>query len=165
MPASPDRVVRAGGAVPGVGVRAGGSGGRRGPGGWLSVWWVRRQGVSRGRCPCGVACGGIGACVVGRMVSQPDMPVLASWEGTRTVWACWIALYSAVVHGRKSRRTALVVFVLAAVLFGEVVREIFFYGGGAYGGLPLNEAVLLASKIPPAREGSVEVRPVRELNP
>ncbi len=29
----------------------------------------------------------------------------------------------------------------------------------------LNEAIQLASKIPPAREGSVEVRPVRELNP
>lgn len=29
----------------------------------------------------------------------------------------------------------------------------------------LNEAVLVAAKIPPAREGSVEVRPVRELNP
>ena len=28
----------------------------------------------------------------------------------------------------------------------------------------LNEAVLTASKIPPAREGSIEVRPVRELN-
>ena len=50
-----------------------------------------------------------------------------------TVWACWIALYSAVVHGRKTRRTALVVMLLAAVLFGEVVREVFFYGGGAYG--------------------------------
>jgi hypothetical protein len=29
----------------------------------------------------------------------------------------------------------------------------------------LNDAILLASKIPPAREGSVEVRPVRELTP
>ena len=29
----------------------------------------------------------------------------------------------------------------------------------------LNEAIQIASKIPPAREGSVEVRPVRELNP
>ena len=29
----------------------------------------------------------------------------------------------------------------------------------------LNEAIQMASKIPPAREGSVEVRPVRELNP
>lgn len=28
----------------------------------------------------------------------------------------------------------------------------------------LNEAIQMASKIPPAREGSVEVRPVRELN-
>ena len=29
----------------------------------------------------------------------------------------------------------------------------------------LNEAIQVASKIPPAREGSVEVRPVRELRP
>ena len=29
----------------------------------------------------------------------------------------------------------------------------------------LNAAIQVASKIPPAREGSIEVRPVRELNP
>jgi hypothetical protein len=29
----------------------------------------------------------------------------------------------------------------------------------------LNDAIQIAAKIPPAREGSVEVRPVRELNP
>lgn len=29
----------------------------------------------------------------------------------------------------------------------------------------LNEAIQLAGKIPPAREGSVEVRPIRELDP
>jgi hypothetical protein len=29
----------------------------------------------------------------------------------------------------------------------------------------LNEAIQVAAKIPPAREGSVEVRPVRELEP
>lgn len=29
----------------------------------------------------------------------------------------------------------------------------------------LNEAIQMAAKIPPAREGSVEVRPVRELAP
>ena len=29
----------------------------------------------------------------------------------------------------------------------------------------LNEALQLAAKIPPAREGSIEVRPVRELQP
>ena len=28
----------------------------------------------------------------------------------------------------------------------------------------LNDAILVASKIPPAREGSVEVRPIRELD-
>ena len=29
----------------------------------------------------------------------------------------------------------------------------------------LNEAIQVAAKIPPAREGSVEIRPVRELQP
>jgi hypothetical protein len=29
----------------------------------------------------------------------------------------------------------------------------------------LNEAIQVASRIPPAREGSIEVRPVRELDP
>ena len=29
----------------------------------------------------------------------------------------------------------------------------------------LNEAIQVAAKIPPAREGSIEVRPVRELKP
>jgi len=29
----------------------------------------------------------------------------------------------------------------------------------------LNEAIQIAAKIPPAREGSIEVRPVRQLNP
>ena len=29
----------------------------------------------------------------------------------------------------------------------------------------LNEAIQVAAKIPPAREGSIEVRPVRALNP
>jgi hypothetical protein len=29
----------------------------------------------------------------------------------------------------------------------------------------LNEAIQVAAKIPPAREGSVEVRPIRELQP
>jgi hypothetical protein len=30
--------------------------------------------------------------------------------------------------------------------------------------LDLNEAIRIASRIPPAREGSIEVRPVREMN-
>jgi signal transduction histidine kinase len=115
------------------------------PGILLAVLAVMLPLALRRRFPLAVACTVIGAFVVGRLVSHPDIPVLAAWEGTMTVWACWIALYSAVVHGRTSRRTALVVFVLAAVVVGEVVREVFFYGGGAaYGGLPINQAVLLA---------------------
>jgi hypothetical protein len=29
----------------------------------------------------------------------------------------------------------------------------------------LNDAIQVASRIPPAREGSIEVRPIRQLNP
>jgi signal transduction histidine kinase len=101
----------------------------------------------RRRFPLAVACLVIGAFVIGRLVSNPDVPGLAAWEGTMTVWACWIALYSAVVHGRRTRRTALVVALLSAAMLGEVIRELFFYKGGAYTGLPLNEAVLLAYNI------------------
>jgi signal transduction histidine kinase len=114
------------------------------PGILLTVVAVMLPLALRRRFPRAVACVVIGAFVIGRLVSHPDIPVLAGWESTMTVWACWIALYSAVVHGGRSRRTALVLFLLAALLFGEVVREVFFYGGGAYGGLPLNETVLLA---------------------
>jgi signal transduction histidine kinase len=118
------------------------------PGILLAVLAVMIPLALRRRFPLAVACTVIGAFVVGRLVSHPDIPVLAAWEGTMTVWACWIALYSAVVHGRTSRRMALVVFVLAAVVVGEVVREVFFYGGGAaYGGLPVNQAVLLAYNV------------------
>ena len=69
---------------------------------------------------------------------------LASWEGTLTVWACWLALYSAVVHGRRTPRTPLVVAALVAVLCGEVVREVLFYQGGLFQGLPLNQGFYLA---------------------
>ena len=89
----------------------------------------------------------IAAFVVGRLAKNPGVPVLAAWEGTMTVWACWIALYSAVRHGHSKRRAGLVVAVLSAVLFGEVVREIFFYEGGVYTNLPLNEAFLLAYNV------------------
>ena len=58
--------------------------------------------------------------------------------------ACWLTLYSAVVYGRRTRRTPLVATALCVLLFAEVTREVFFYKGGAYGGLPLNETFLLA---------------------
>jgi len=70
------------------------------------------------------------------------VPVLP-WEGIVTVWACWLALYSAVAYGARTRTTSLVVAALIVVLFGEVMREVVFYHGGVYRNLPLNEAFLL----------------------
>ena len=96
----------------------------------------------RRRYPLCVAVVVIGAFVVGRIAFSPDVPFLP-WEGTVTVWACWIALYSAVAYGANLRATTLVVAALVLVLFAEVVREIFFVGGGIYRDLPLNEAFLL----------------------
>jgi signal transduction histidine kinase len=98
----------------------------------------------RRRFPLAVGCVVLIAFVVGRIARNPGVPVLPSWEGTFTVWACWLALYSAVAHGRRTLRTPLVAAALCALLFGEVTREVFFYKGGAYGGLPLNETFLLA---------------------
>ena len=117
------------------------------PGILLSVLAVMLPLALRRRFPLAVACLVIGAFVIGRLVSHPDIPVMAGWEGTMTVWACWIALYSAVVHGYPARRTALVTGALAAVVLGEVVREIFFYAGGVYGRLPIYETVLLAYNV------------------
>src|SRR4051794_20300049 len=56
----------------------------------------------RRRFPLTVACVVLVAFVVGRIVRNPGVPVLPSWEGTFTVWACWFALYSAVVHGGRT---------------------------------------------------------------
>ena len=114
------------------------------PGILLAVLAVMAPLALRRRFPLAIACVVIGAFVIGRLVSHPDIPALVGWEGTMTVWACWIALYSATVHGPATRRTALVVAVLCAVLFGEVVREVYFYEGGTYNGLPINQAIVLA---------------------
>jgi signal transduction histidine kinase len=93
----------------------------------------------RRRLPLAVAGVVIIAFVVGRVTVNPGVPGLPAWEGYLTVWACWLALYSAVAHGRRTRRAALFLAALAAVLFGEVVREVFFYKGGLFKGLPLNQ--------------------------
>ena len=97
----------------------------------------------RRRFPLTVACAVIVAFIVGRIARNPGVPVLPAWEGTFTVLACWLALYSAVVYGRRTRRTPLIAAALCVLLFAEVTREVFFYKGGAYGGLPLNETFLL----------------------
>ncbi len=97
----------------------------------------------RRRFPLAVAATVIVAFVVGRVARNPGVPGLPGWEGYVTVWACWLALYSAVAHGRRTRRTALLLAALAVTLFGEVVREVYFYKGGSYAGLPLSQGFLL----------------------
>src|SRR4051812_4397397 len=96
----------------------------------------------RRRYPLTVAVVVIGAFVAGGAPLRPAVPVLP-WEGIVTVWACWLALYSAVAYGARTRTTSLVVAALIVVLFGEVMREVVFYHGGVYRNLPLNEAFLL----------------------
>lgn len=59
------------------------------------------------------------------------------------VWACWLALYSAAVHRRPGRRTAIALAVIAGALVAEIVRELFFDEIGL-DDLPLTQWVLLA---------------------
>ena len=96
----------------------------------------------RRRFPLAVACVVIIGFVVGRLLVDPDIPGLGAWEGYMTVWACWLALYSAVVHAPRTRRTLIVVAVLVGTLLAEVVREVF-YMGGLFEGLPLSQGFLL----------------------
>ena len=70
------------------------------------------------------------------------LPV-AEEEQYLVVWACWLALYSAAVHRRPGRRTAVALAVIAGALVAEIVRELFFDEIGL-GDLPLTQWVLLA---------------------
>jgi signal transduction histidine kinase len=97
----------------------------------------------RRRFPLTVAGVVIMAFVLGRVAVAPEVPGVFAWEGILTVWACWIALYSAVVHARRGRRAVVIISVLTALLLAEVVREIVFYQGGTFRGLPLNQGFLL----------------------
>ena len=56
-----------------------------------------------------------GAFVVGRVLVNPGLPGLAAWEGVVTIWAVWVALYTAVAHGPRSRATVAVVAAVALV--------------------------------------------------
>ncbi len=98
----------------------------------------------RRRYPLLVAVVVTGAFVAGRVLVNPGLPGVAAWEGVVTVWAIWVALYTAVVHGPRSRATVAVVAAVALVVMGEVVREIKFYEGGTFDDLPLNQGFLLA---------------------
>lgn len=90
----------------------------------------------RRRFPVTVAVVVIVAFVVGRVTLAPELEVLPAWELYVSVWACWLALYSAVVHRRKTRLTTLLLAGLAVVILGEIGREIY---GGSLEGLPLNQ--------------------------
>jgi signal transduction histidine kinase len=100
----------------------------------------------RRRYPLSIAVVVIGAFVISRIAFSTGAPLLP-WENTVTVWACWIALYTAVAYGRNLRATTVVVAALILVLYAEVVREIFFVAGGAFSDLPLNEAFLVVSNL------------------
>jgi signal transduction histidine kinase len=95
----------------------------------------------RRRFPLAVAATVIVAFVAGRVALAPDVPFLNAWEAYATVWACWLALYSAVAHHRETPHAALVLTLLVLLLCAEIVREVFFHAhGGAFRGLPLNQA-------------------------
>ena len=68
---------------------------------------------------------------------------MAEEEQYLVVWACWLALYSAAVHRRPGRRTAIALAVIAGALVAEIVRELFFDEIG-FDDLPLTQWVLLA---------------------
>jgi signal transduction histidine kinase len=97
----------------------------------------------RRRFPLAVAAVVIGAFVAGRVLLAPNVPFLGAWEQYITVWACWVALYTAVAHGRWSREASVVLALLAAVLLGEIVREGYF-SSASLKGLPRNQAFQLA---------------------
>lgn len=97
----------------------------------------------RRRFPLAVAVVVIVAFVVGRVAVSPESPFLSAWESILTVWACWLALYSAVAHGPRTRNATLIIAALAAVLLGEVVREVYFVDS-ALSALPLNQSLQLA---------------------
>ncbi|MEO6605592.1 MAG: sensor histidine kinase [Aeromicrobium sp.] len=83
--------------------------------------------------PISVAAAVFTAFILGRIVLSPTLAVPA-WESYVTVWACWLALYTAVAHRAEGRRAELAIVGISAVLLAEIVREIH---RGAPPGLPL----------------------------
>jgi signal transduction histidine kinase len=98
----------------------------------------------RRRFPLTAAGAVVVAFVTGRILLAPEIPGLNAWESLFTVWACWLALYSAVVHARPGRPAFAGIAALTAVLVAEILREVLFYQGGLYRGLPLNQIFQLA---------------------
>src|SRR4051794_2208824 len=66
----------------------------------------------RRRFPLSAASAVIAAFIASRVWTSPDIPGLQAWEAYITVWATWLALYSAAVHGRPRSRALVVIAVL-----------------------------------------------------
>ena len=96
----------------------------------------------RRRFPLTVACVVIVAFVVGRIARNPGVPVPAERGRGRSPYGpagSRSTAPSRMGAGRGGRRSSWPPSARSSV--GEVAREVFFYRGGAYGGLPLNESV------------------------
>ncbi len=87
----------------------------------LAVLAVTLPLALRRRFPLVVATAVIVAFVLGHVL-LPD----SEQEGYITVWACWLALYSAAVHPRRTRLWSVALGALAAVLVLDIVRVVFF---------------------------------------
>src|SRR3954454_19102419 len=98
----------------------------------------------RRRVPLTASCTVVAAFVIGRVLRHPGFAGFA-WEQYFTVWACWLALYTAVAHGAGRRRVVVVALLTLAAL-GEITRELF-YKGGPFKGLPLNQDFYLAYNV------------------
>jgi signal transduction histidine kinase len=98
----------------------------------------------RRRYPVQVGAVVVVAFVVGRVALSPSLDVLGAWEGYVTTWACWLALYTAVVHRAEGRVSEIAIVGIAVVLLAEIVRELY---GGALTGLPLTRGFQLAYNI------------------
>jgi signal transduction histidine kinase len=108
----------------------------------LSILLVTLPLALRRRFPLAVPSVVVAAFVIGRLAVHPDFPGL-SWEQYLTVWACWLALYTAVALGPATWRRPVVVGLLVVALLAETGRELF-YKGGPFKGLPLNQGFYLA---------------------
>ena len=102
----------------------------------------------RRRYPLLVAVVVTGAFVVGRVLVNPGLPVPGGVGGRRHRLGRAGSRSTARSRTARDRaRRSRVVAAVVLVVLGEVVREIFFYEGGIYDGLPLNEAFLLAYNV------------------
>ena len=101
----------------------------------LAVLAVTLPLALRRRFPLLVASAVIVAFVVGRVLLPGS-----EWEQYMTVLACWLALYGAAVHPRRTRLWTVALGALAAALVVEIAREVFF--SDALEGLPLTQSVL-----------------------